>query len=129
MKIKISIQHAEFPAEIPLARLHRVTRLMALAIKFKDDLEKRSIRDQAELARLGRVTRARISQIMDLTLLSPLIIEEILYFPRIKRGHEILTETAVRKIVRAKLWSEQERMWSRLKSRLADRLAKDSAPQ
>lgn len=33
----------------------------------------------AELARLGRVSRARITQIMDLLMLAPEIQEEVLY--------------------------------------------------
>ena len=35
----------------------------------------------AELARLGRVSRARITQIMDLLMLAPEIQEEVLHLP------------------------------------------------
>ena len=129
MKIKIPIKSPELPQDVPKARLHRVTRLMALALKFRDDLANRRVKDQTELALLGKVTRARISQIMDLTLLSPRIIEEILFFPRVKQGNEILTETAIRKIVRTRLWSEQERLWGNLKNQLAGRLDWDGVPQ
>ena len=129
MQIKILIKQPGLSENVSKARLHRITRLMALAIKLQDDLENRRIKDQAELARLGRVTRARISQIMDLTLLSPRIIEEILFFPRVIRGREILTETAIRKIAKAKLWTEQEYLWAELKNQLVGRLATDSVPQ
>ena len=129
MKIKILIKQPRLSENVSKARLHRITRLMALAIKLQDDLENKRIKDQAELARLGRVTRARISQIMDLTLLSPRIIEEILFFPRVIRGREILTETAIRKIAKAKLWTEQENLWAELKNQLVGRLATDSVPQ
>ena len=129
MKIKILIKQPRLSENVSKARLHRITRLMALAIKLQDDLENKRIKDQAELARLGRVTRARISQIMDLTLLSPRIIEEILFFPRVIRGREILTETAIRKIAKAKLWTEQENLWAELKNQLVSRLATDSVPQ
>ena len=129
MKIKILIKQPGLSENVSKARLHRITRLMALAIKLQDDLENKRIKDQAELARLGRVTRARISQIMDLTLLSPRIIEEILFFPKVIRGREILTETAIRKIAKAKLWTEQENLWAELKNQLVNRLATDSVPQ
>ena len=129
MKVKILIKQPGLSENVSKARLHRITRLMALAIKLQDDLENKRIKDQAELARLGRVTRARISQIMDLTLLSPRIIEEILFFPKVIRGREILTETAIRKIAKAKLWTEQENLWAELKNQLVNRLATDSVPQ
>jgi hypothetical protein len=44
---------------------------MALAIKFQDMIERGEVRDYADLARLGYVTRARITQIMNLLLLAP----------------------------------------------------------
>lgn len=40
--------------------------------------DSRRITDQAELARIGHVSRARLTQIMDLNLLSPGIQEEII---------------------------------------------------
>lgn len=58
------------PAPAPLPRIPRVTRLMALAIKFQDMVDRGEVRDYADLARLGHVTRARMSQIMNLLLLA-----------------------------------------------------------
>lgn len=52
------------------ARIPRITRLMALAIKFQDMVDLGDVRDFANLARLGHVTRARLTQIMNL-LCSP----------------------------------------------------------
>src|SRR5712692_11337166 len=48
------------------ARLPRVTRLLALALKCEGLVRSGTIPDYAELARRGWVTRARISQIMNL---------------------------------------------------------------
>src|SRR4051812_26582894 len=47
----------------PAARtsLPRITRLMSLAIRFEDLLRKGVIKDYADLARLGGVSRARIT--------------------------------------------------------------------
>ena len=42
----------------------RIARLMALAIRFEGLLEEKTIQDYTELAHLGRVTRARMTQIM-----------------------------------------------------------------
>ncbi len=48
----------------PMGKLPRVTRLMALAIKFDGLLRDGLVRDYADLARLGHVTRARMTQLM-----------------------------------------------------------------
>ncbi len=56
----------------------RITCLMALAIKFQDMVDRGEVKDYADLARVGFVTRARITQIMNLTLLAPQIQEALL---------------------------------------------------
>src|ERR1022692_1512914 len=48
------------------ARLPRITRLLALAVRFEGLLQEGTVRDYADLARLGGVSRARITQIMSL---------------------------------------------------------------
>src|ERR1017187_2862441 len=48
------------------ARLPRITRLLALAVRFDGLLQEGPVRDYADLARLGGVSRARITQIMSL---------------------------------------------------------------
>ncbi len=63
-------------------------RLLALAIRFEGLLQDETIRDYAELARLGRVTRARITQIMKLLHLAPDIQEQILFLPLIQGLNE-----------------------------------------
>jgi hypothetical protein len=65
-------------APSPPPRIPRITRLMALAIKFQDMIDRGEVKDYADLARLGYVTRARVTQIMNLTLLAPDIQEQIL---------------------------------------------------
>ena len=69
-------------------RVPRVSRLMALAIRFDRLIREGVVADQAEIARLGRVTRARITQIMNLLLLAPDIQEAILFLPAIERGRD-----------------------------------------
>jgi hypothetical protein len=48
----------------------------ALAIKFQDMVDRGEVRDYADLARLGYVNRARLTQIMNLLLLAPRIQEQ-----------------------------------------------------
>lgn len=62
-----------------IERVPRISRLMALAIRFDELVRSGQVKDYAELARLGRVSRARITQIMNLVNLSPQIQEDILF--------------------------------------------------
>ncbi|MEI7776433.1 MAG: hypothetical protein WCK17_16845 [Verrucomicrobiota bacterium] len=57
----------------------RVARLMALAIHFEGLIRQGIVRDYADLARLGGVSRARITQIMNLLNLPPWRQEELLF--------------------------------------------------
>jgi hypothetical protein len=56
-------------------RLPRITRLLALAVRFDGLLEDGTVRDYADLIYLGGVSRARITQIMSLRKLAPVIEE------------------------------------------------------
>ena len=108
---------AEIPSKLPSGRLPRLTRLMALALKFDDLLRRGEIRDCATLAKLGRITRARVSQIMTLTLLAPDLIEEILFLPRIEQGREPLVLGDLQKLTQEASWPEQRRLWKKLRQR------------
>jgi hypothetical protein len=88
----------------------RIARLMALAIRFEGRLRDETMRDYAELAQLGRVTRARMTQIMKLLLLAPDIQEQILFLPLIQG----LNERNLRSIVSRIDWSEQRRMFQKI---------------
>jgi len=61
----------------PVGRVPRVSRLMALAIKMDGLVRSGAVKDYAELARLGNVSRARVTQIMNLNLLAPGIQEDL----------------------------------------------------
>jgi hypothetical protein len=92
----------------------RLTRLMALAIKCLGMVESGEVLDYAELARVGYVTRARMSQIMNLVNLAPDIQERILFLPPTEAGRSPLTETAVRQIACQPLWNRQRAQWQDL---------------
>lgn len=91
----------------------RIARLMALAIRFEGLVREKKVRDYAELARRGRVTRARMTQIMKLRHLAPDIQEQILFLPPILN----LNERNLRCIVRCINWSEQRRMFQKFASK------------
>jgi hypothetical protein len=82
----------------------------ALAIRFDRLLRAEQFRDYAELARLGRVTRARMTQIMKLLDLAPDIQEQILFLTNLKG----LNERNLRPIVSRIDWNEQRRMFQKL---------------
>ena len=88
----------------------RIARLMALAIRLDGLLREGTIRDYAELARLGRVTRARITQIMKLLHLAPDIQETILFLPHPTK----LNERNLRPMVSRVDWNQQRKMFQKL---------------
>lgn len=92
-------------------RVPRVARLMALAIRFDRLIRDGTVTDQAELARLGHVTRARLTQIMNLLHLAPDIQEAILYLPRVESGRDPIHERQLRPIAAEADWRKQRRMW------------------
>lgn len=96
-------------------RLPRVTQVLALAIYFQDMIQRREARDYADLARLGCLTRERMSQIMELVWLAPDIQQEILHLAPVAGGRYPISECAVRKIASLLAWSGQRAEWGELK--------------
>src|SRR5262249_58227095 len=78
------------PPSVPLGRVPRVTRLLALAIRYEQLVAAGVIANYAALAQLGQVSRARVTQIMNLLLLAPDIQETLLFLPRTERGRDPL---------------------------------------
>ena len=102
--------------QVPKGRVPRISKLMALAIRFEKLIEEGDVDSFAQLARLGHVSRARITQIMDLRLLAPDIQEGVLHLPRVFSGRKTFTEKDIRPICTEPLWAEQREMWERLQS-------------
>jgi hypothetical protein len=96
-------------------RLPRVTQVLALAIQFQDMIQRREARDYADLARLGGLTRERMSQIMELVWLAPDIQKEILEFPPTLTARFPISEVAARRIAGDLSWEEQQELWRELK--------------
>ena len=95
-------------------RVPRVARLLALAHRFETLIRDGDVRDYAELARLGHVTRARLSQVMNLLNLAPDIQEAILLLAPVVEGDDPIYERQLRPIMAALDWPKQRRMWARV---------------
>jgi hypothetical protein len=96
------------------AKLPHITKLMALAIRLEHLLASGQVKDQAEIARVAGITRARVTQILNLTNLAPDIQQSILdlepstdYVPRFR-------EREVRTIAIMPNWERQRLQWKRL---------------
>ena len=98
----------------PAMRIPRIARLMALALKFRRMLDDGSVVSLADLARTGRVTRARMTQLMDLTLLAPDIQEALLSLPGRERGHDPVSLRAMRYVCATPVWHEQRNRWAEI---------------
>ena len=96
-------------------RVPRVARLMALAVRFDALIRAGTVKNQAELARLGQVSRARISQILSLLLLAPDIQEALLFLPAVRRGRAPILLCHLWPIAANPDWKCQRRKWRDLR--------------
>ncbi len=99
--------------KVPVSRVPRISRLLALALKMEQMMEEGTVSKYSELAQLGQVSTARITQIMNLLHLAPDIQEQILSPESPPAG---LRESAVRKLSSIVLWSEQRVRWQNLRT-------------
>jgi site-specific DNA recombinase len=106
----------KFEEQQAFGRVPRVSRLMALALKFQELLSKGTVRNHAELAQLGQVSRTRVCQILRLTNLAPAIQEALLFLPKTLNGSDRITENRLRGIASLVDWEAQTQ---RFRSHLA----------
>lgn len=95
-------------------RVPRISRLMALAIRFEELIRTGQVAGYGELARLGRVSRARVSQIMNLLQLAPDIQEQLLGLPLINHGRDVIGLRQIQPIASELEWRKQRVMWKRV---------------
>jgi hypothetical protein len=96
-----------------------VARLLALAHEIERRIRAGELDDLAHAARAFGLTRARITQIVSLTLLAPAIQAEILALPPVTVGRDPITERTLRPIVAEPVWATQRARWSTLVDRPA----------
>jgi DNA invertase Pin-like site-specific DNA recombinase len=95
-------------------RIPRVSRLMALAIKFERLVREGKVHSYRELAEAGQISRARMSQIMHLSDLAPEIQEELLFLPKTVTGPDRYTEKRLRQVARCVNWEWQKEQFRAL---------------
>ncbi len=95
----------ETPAEpqaTPKPQATRIARMLALAYFVERQIEVGAIKDYADAARRLGVSRARMSQVVDLVNLAPSVQERIL------GGDIMIAERNLRGPLRDPLWKNQE---------------------
>jgi len=95
----------------------KITRLLVLAHHFERLVREEVVKDYAEIARLTGLTRARVTQISNLTLLAPEIQNALL---RLSEGSHV-TERSLRPLISLPDWCSQGSLWESLVGSLADR--------
>jgi site-specific DNA recombinase len=104
--IRPGVRHATADASSQ-GRIPRVSRLMALAIKFQRLVSQGVVRNYRELAEAGHVSRARLCHIMMLANLAPTIQEALLFLPKTIRGRDSIAERQLRTIAGTIDWQKQ----------------------
>ncbi len=92
-------------------RVPRISKLMALAIRYDHMLNDGVVQSQTELAELLHISQPRMTQIMNLLHLSPAIQEEILHLPLVSNGRDQITERVLRSASSEHDWESQKLMW------------------
>ena len=103
----------ESPVVAP-ERVPRIARLMALALKFELMIQQGDVSDYATLAAVGRISRPRLTQIMNLCNLAPDIQEQLLFLSYNTSEQHQINERAVRRLSSLLLWDEQRAQWAAL---------------
>jgi hypothetical protein len=99
------------PPPKTVRRPARVARMLALAHRLQQAIDSGEIEDRATLARRFGITRARVTQLLNLTLLAPDIQEQVLALEAVD-GLEPTSERALREVSWAMEWEEQRRRWA-----------------
>jgi hypothetical protein len=99
---------------LPPGRVPRVARLMALALRLEELVRTGQVASYSALASLGRVTRARICQILNLIHLAPDIQEALLFLPPTVRGRDPIILADLQPIAATFDWRKQRHLWRQL---------------
>lgn len=97
----------------PIRRPARVAQMLAFAHGLGAAIQRGDFRDQADAARHFQLTRARITQLMNLTLLAPDIQERVLFLEAVD-GREPMSERDLRTVIYAGHWGAQRAEWRAL---------------
>jgi hypothetical protein len=107
VRLQVQLRGATRPA--PPAQPTRIARLLALAHRLETEVRAGET-DLAGIARRYGLTRARVTQITDLTLLAPTVQAELVSL----KGRGV-TERAVRTLSSQTAWWHQLARWSHIR--------------
>jgi hypothetical protein len=96
-------------------RVPRIARLLALALRFEELIRSGVVSNYTALAQVGRVSRARVTQMTSLLNLAPDIQEEILFLRPEEAEVLRISEPSLRKLTATLLWSKQREQWRSLR--------------
>ena len=105
-EVTVNVRLARREPESPPERIPRAARVLALAHKWRALIRSGAVKDQAELARLVGVSRARVTQVMGLLWLAPDVQEAVLF------GDVDVDERGLRERAGEVVWPEQARQWA-----------------
>ncbi len=108
---KKQIRSRRSPSAEPTERVPRITRLLALALKFEELIRSGVVGNYTVMAQLGQVSRSRVTQVTNLLNLAPDIQEEILFLRSEEAERLRISELSVRKLSAILEWGEQRVHW------------------
>lgn len=94
----------------PVRRPAKVAQQLALAHHLQAAIDRGSIADRAAVARKLGLTRARVTQLLDLLMLAPDLQEAVLALEAVG-GVEPMAERALRAVAHTGAWCEQRGAW------------------
>jgi len=103
------------PKPEPVRRPAKVARMLALAHHLQSAIDRGLVADRAAVARKLGLTRARVTQLLDLLLLAPDLQAAVLAMEAVD-GAEPMSERALRAVAHAGSWVEQRAAWRKPRS-------------
>jgi hypothetical protein len=104
------------PKPEPVRRPAKVARMLALAHHLQAAIDRGVIADRADVARKLGLTRARVTQLLDLLLLAPDIQDAVVALEAVD-GVEPMAERTLRAVAHAGTWAEQRAAWAEIATR------------
>jgi hypothetical protein len=111
--VAVSFVEERRPLPPTVRRPAKIARMLALAHHIQRAIEAGVFLDRASVADRVRLTRARVTQLLDLLLLAPDIQSAVLDLQAID-GVEPIAEHSLRPLTRPMSWDEQRALWSNL---------------
>lgn len=97
----------------PARRPAKVAQMLALAHHLQRAIDRGAVADRAAVARRLGLTRARVTQLLDLLILAPDLQMAVLGLEAVD-GAEPLAERTLRAVAHAGTWAAQRTAWERL---------------